>query len=139
MVLKYYLSFWRWSVIQKENFWSQTFSKSRNQFKKKYTTILDILKVLKKLMAQKGKLNIVDSCFQNADKAIAIILQKEGGKIEKVSQKPQSARKQDSQWSELHWDKERRCNCHRYANDFRSRCHLSCRNKSRKSGSYHCR
>ena len=34
-----------------------------------------------------AQLNIVDSCFQNAENATAIILQKEGGKIEKVSQK----------------------------------------------------
>lgn len=83
-----YLSFWRWSVTQKENFWSQTLANLEINLKKKYTTILDTSEGVEEAQWLKNaQLNIVDSCFQNAENATAIILQKEGGKIEKVSQK----------------------------------------------------
>ncbi|MEN8124424.1 MAG: AMP-binding protein [Bacteroidota bacterium] len=83
-----YLSFWRWSVDQKKSFWSQTISNLNIKFKKKYNTILDISKgVENPQWLKNASFNIVDSCFQNDNSAIAVIFQKENEKIQKVTQK----------------------------------------------------
>ena len=83
-----YQSFWRWSVDQKNSFWSQTITNLNIKFKKKYKTILDISKGVENPQWLKGaSFNIVDSCFQNDDSAIAIIFQEENGSLQKITQK----------------------------------------------------
>ena len=84
---KDYHDFWKWSVQEKAAFWEETVKNLGIQFKKPYTTLLDISNGIEDPQWLKGaQLNIVDSCFQNTDDAIAIIFQKEGGELQKVSQ-----------------------------------------------------
>ena len=83
-----YIDFWKWSVQYKNDFWSETIDNLDIKLSKPFSTILDLSKGVEEPQWLKGaQLNIVDSCFQNDDEATAIIFQKEGGKIQKVSQK----------------------------------------------------
>ncbi|RUA08271.1 MAG: AMP-dependent synthetase, partial [Flavobacteriia bacterium] len=83
-----YMEFRKWSADQKENFWSQTVDNLNIFFNKKYESVLDISKGVEQPEWLKGaRFNIVDSCFQNHDKNIAVIFQEENGKLQKVSQK----------------------------------------------------
>ncbi len=85
--LKKYDEFWKWSVNNRVEFWDKTINNIGIQFDKKYTTIMDLSRgVTNPKWLPNAKLNIVDSCFQNEANATAIIYQKEGGKIEKISQ-----------------------------------------------------
>lgn len=82
-----YLDFWKWSVTDKERFWKETVKNLGIPFHQIYDTILDISKGVENPEWLKGaKFNIVDACFQNDDEATAIVFQKEGGKVQKVSQ-----------------------------------------------------
>jgi len=86
--LKTYKELWNWTVENKNEFWSQTVDNLGIQFQKKYDSVLDTNSDVEKPRWLKGaRLNIVDSCFQNEEDAIAVIFQKEYGKIEKVTQK----------------------------------------------------
>ncbi len=86
--LENYRDLWKWSVVEKSEFWSQTLGNLNIELHKNYTSIVDVSKGVERAQWLKGaKLNIVDSCFQNEDDAIAVIFQKENGGIEKVSQK----------------------------------------------------
>ena len=83
-----YQSFWRWSVDQKKIFWSQTIDNLNIKFKKKYKTILDFSKGVEHPQWLKGaSFNIVDSCFQNDDSAIAVVYQEEDGTLQNITQK----------------------------------------------------
>ena len=82
-----YDDFWKWSASKKEDFWEQTIKNLGIDFYKKYDTVLDISKGVEHAAWLKGAaFNIVDSCFQNDDDALAIIYQKEGKAIQKISQ-----------------------------------------------------
>ena len=82
-----YNDFWKWSIEEREKFWDKTIKNLGIQFTQKYTSIYDLSQgVTKPKWLPNAKLNIVDSCFQNEANATAIIYQKEGGKIEKISQ-----------------------------------------------------
>ncbi|MCD6543524.1 MAG: AMP-binding protein, partial [Flavobacteriaceae bacterium] len=85
--LKTYEDLWNWSVKNKNEFWSQTVTNLGIKLFKEYDSGLDSsLGVEQTQWLKGGKLNIIDSCFQNDDNAIAVIFQKEGGTIEKVTQ-----------------------------------------------------
>ncbi len=82
-----YHDFWKWSATQKADFWEQTIENLGIYFDKSYESVLDISKGVEQASWLKGAaFNIVDSCFLNDDDAIAVIYQKEGGPISKVSQ-----------------------------------------------------
>ncbi len=82
-----YHDFWKWSATQKADFWEQTIENLGIHFDKSYESVLDISKGAEQASWLKGAgFNIVDSCFLNDDDAIAVIYQKEGGSISKVSQ-----------------------------------------------------
>jgi len=82
-----YDDFWKWSASQKEDFWEQTIKNLGIHFHKKYDTVLDISKGVEYASWLKGAaFNIVDSCFQNSDDAVAVVYQKEGEPITKISQ-----------------------------------------------------
>ncbi len=82
-----YHDFWKWSATQKADFWEQTIENLGIYFEKSYESVLDISKGVEQASWLKGAgFNIVDSCFLNDDDAIAVIYQKEGGSISKVSQ-----------------------------------------------------
>ncbi|MGV6846148.1 MAG: AMP-binding protein [Lutibacter sp.] len=83
-----YLSFWKWSVSNKEVFWEETLQNLNIHLNKKYTSVLDASKGVENAeWLKNAKLNIVDSCFQNKEDSISIIFQKEGDEIQKISQK----------------------------------------------------
>jgi acetyl-CoA synthetase len=83
-----YDDFWKWSVSNKEVFWEETLQNLNIHLNKKYTSILDTSKGIENAeWLKNAKLNIVDSCFQNKEDSISIIFQKEGGEIQKISQK----------------------------------------------------
>lgn len=83
-----YLDFWKWSVLKKEDFWKATVKNLEINLAENYTTIVDTSKGIENAQWLKNsKLNIVDSCFQNEDSATAVIFQKEGESLQKVTQK----------------------------------------------------
>ena len=83
-----YNEFWKWSVANKEEFWSQTVENLGIPFYKKFDKILDTSKGVEVAEWLKGtEFNIVDACFQNEDDAVAIVFQEEGKQLQKVTQK----------------------------------------------------
>lgn len=83
-----YSDFWKWSVVNKEVFWEATVQNLGIKLAQKFTSILDISKgVENPEWLKNAKFNIVDSCFQNSDNAIAVVFQEEGKKLQKVTQK----------------------------------------------------
>jgi len=82
-----YHDFWKWSATQKADFWEQTIENLGIYFDKSCESVLDISKGVERASWLKGAaFNIVDSCFLNDDDAIAVIYQKEGGSLSKISQ-----------------------------------------------------
>ncbi|MCF6212982.1 MAG: AMP-binding protein [Flavobacteriaceae bacterium] len=82
-----YRDFWEWSVTNRSEFWAATVQNLEIAFAKKYSTVLDISKgVETPIWLKDAQLNIVDSCFNNTPSATAVIYQKEGGKLSKVTQ-----------------------------------------------------
>jgi acetyl-CoA synthetase len=85
---KNYPDFWQWSNDKKSEFWTQTVKILNIKLDKNYTSILDISEGVEQANWLKGaKLNIVDSCFQNKDKATSIIIQEKNGELKKITQR----------------------------------------------------
>ena len=83
-----YQDFWKWSVTNKEVFWKSTIQNLNIQLAENYSTILDISKGVENAeWLKNGRLNIVDSCFQNEDEAVALIYQNEDNSIQNITQK----------------------------------------------------
>ena len=83
-----YQKFWKWSVDEKSEFWSQTVENLSIKLQKNYTSIVDIsMGVEHAQWLKNAKLNIIDSCFQNDLDATAIVFQEESGNIQRISQK----------------------------------------------------
>ncbi len=83
-----YDDFWKWSVKNKSDFWSQTIDNLHIKFNKRFDSVLDVSDNVEQAHWLKGaRYNIIDSCFQNNNNSIAVIIQKEKGKIEKITQK----------------------------------------------------
>lgn len=83
-----YPDFWRWSVAEKESFWSETVDRLGIRFKQRFTKVLDVSEGVENAKwLLDAKFNIVDSCFQNTDETTAIIFQKPNGLLQKVAQK----------------------------------------------------
>ena len=83
-----YDNFWQWSVQHKKDFWTDTIDNLGIKLHQPFSTILDTSNGIENPEWLKGAtLNIVDSCFQNDDEAIAVTYQKEGGDIQNISQK----------------------------------------------------
>ena len=86
--LKSYKDLWSWSVENKNDFWSQTVDNLRIKLQKPFESIVDLSLGVENAQWLKGaRFNIIESCFQNDDKAIAIVFQKEKGAIEQITQK----------------------------------------------------
>jgi acetyl-CoA synthetase len=82
-----YNEFWQWSVKNKQDFWNETTHNLGIKLHKPFSTILDISNgVENPKWLKDAKLNISESCFQNAPNATSIIYQKENGIIQEVSQ-----------------------------------------------------
>lgn len=83
-----YRDFYNWSIDNRKEFWDMAIDKIGIPFKEKYASIVDLSDGVKNpKWLPNAKLNIVDACFQNSDDAIAVIFQKEGGTLQKVTQK----------------------------------------------------
>jgi acetyl-CoA synthetase len=83
-----YKEFWSWSVNNKEDFWAATVEDLHIIQHKKYQQILNINKgVAQAKWLDGAKLNIVDSCFQNNEDAIALTYQKTSQPLQKITQK----------------------------------------------------
>jgi acetyl-CoA synthetase len=84
---KNYNDFWKWSVQNKEAFWEETLLNLDLKLAQKYTSILDTSEGIENAnWLKNAQLNITDSCFQNENDAIAVIYQKPGKKLQKVTQ-----------------------------------------------------
>lgn len=82
-----YNDFWKWSVQNKAAFWEETVENLEIQFEKKYSSIVNIDEGVENAKWLFGsELNIVDSCFQNDDDAVAIVFQEENGVLQKITQ-----------------------------------------------------
>ncbi len=83
-----YPEFWKWSATDKPEFWKQTLSNLGIRFERKYDKILDLsLGEEHAKWIPGARLNIVDSCFQNADDSTSVVYQEENGALQRVSQK----------------------------------------------------
>lgn len=83
-----YIELWRWSVNNKETFWEETVTSLDIVLAKKYSRILNIdAGVENAKWLYDASLNIVDSCFNNVDDAIAVVYQKPNESLQKVTQK----------------------------------------------------
>ncbi len=83
-----YQDFWKWSVTNKTAFWEATVQTLEIKLATNYTSILDVSKGVENAQWLKNStLNIIDSCFQNEEDATAIIFQKEGESLKKITQK----------------------------------------------------
>ena len=83
-----YKQFWQWSVDNKVDFWQKTVKKLGIPFQKEATAFLDLSQGVTQAKWLKGaRFNIVDACFQNKADAIVLKYQKEGGKLQKITQK----------------------------------------------------
>lgn len=82
-----YEDFWKWSVENKTYFWAKTVEKLGIVFAKSYSSILDISEGVEKAKWLFGaQMNIVDSCFQNSPDATAVVFQRPGAPLQKVTQ-----------------------------------------------------
>ena len=83
-----YTEFWKWSATNKPDFWGQTISNLGIRFDRKYDQVLDLHQGEEHAKWIPGaRLNIVDSCFQNADHSTSVVYQEENGALQGVSQK----------------------------------------------------
>ena len=81
-----YTKFWKWSVSNKKKFWTETIKNLDINLENPFSEIYNSDDVENPQWLNGAKLNIVDSCFQNDDDAIAIIYQKENDELQSVSQ-----------------------------------------------------
>ncbi|MFK5890318.1 MAG: AMP-binding protein [Flavobacteriaceae bacterium] len=82
-----YIDFWKWSVTNRNEFWDETVQNLEIKFAKRYSAVLDVSDGIETpIWLKDAQLNIVDSCFKNNPDATAVVYQKEGGKLTKVSQ-----------------------------------------------------
>jgi acetyl-CoA synthetase len=83
-----YNDFWKWSISNKEEFWTATVKNLGIKQAQEFTSILDISKGVENAeWLKNSKLNIVDSCFQNDENATVLVYQEEGEQLQKISQK----------------------------------------------------
>jgi len=83
-----YEDFWKWSVTNKEAFWSSTIEELDIIQHKKYEQIVNTEDgVENATWLYNASLNIVDSCFKNDGDAIAISYQKTNKPLQKITQK----------------------------------------------------
>jgi len=82
-----YEDFWKWSVNEKLEFWSQTIETLNINLKRNYSSVLSSSENSENSVWLKdAKLNIVDSCFQNNEDYPSITYQNKNGSIESISQ-----------------------------------------------------
>lgn len=79
--LSSYTHLWQWSVDNRAEFWQKVIEKLNLVFHQKPTEILNLSEgITQPKWLYQAELNIVDSCFQGHNDAIAIVCQDEQGK-----------------------------------------------------------
>ncbi len=82
-----YEDFWKWSVNEKSEFWSQTIKTLDIKLNHNYSSVVSLSEDGENSVWLEGaKLNIVDSCFQNTEESHAITYQTKDGSLEFISQ-----------------------------------------------------
>ena len=82
-----YQELWKWSITDKADFWEETIAVLGIKFDKKFSKVFDLSDgVAQPNWLVDAKMNIVDSCFQQDDEAIAIVYN-DGSDIKKMTQK----------------------------------------------------
>lgn len=75
-----------WSVAEREAFWERTVARLGIRFRKPYTRLLDLSQGVETPQWFVGaEMNIVESCFQAPADQTAIVFQREGGRLERMS------------------------------------------------------
>ncbi len=75
-----------WSVAEREAFWARTVARLGIRFRKPYTRLLDLSQGVEAPQWFVGaEMNIVESCFQAPADQTAIVFQREGGRLERMS------------------------------------------------------
>lgn len=75
-----------WSVAEREAFWERTVARLGIRFRKPYTRLLDLSQGVEAPQWFVGaEMNIVESCFQAPADQTAIVFQREGGRLERMS------------------------------------------------------
>lgn len=75
-----------WSVAEREAFWERTVTRLGIRFRKPYTRLLDLSQGVETPQWFVGaEMNIVESCFQASADQTAIVFQREGGRLERMS------------------------------------------------------
>ena len=75
-----------WSVAEREAFWERTVTRLGIRFRKPYTRLLDLSQGVETPQWFVGaEMNIVESCFQAPADQTAIVFQREGGRLERMS------------------------------------------------------
>ena len=83
-----YQDFWQWSVKDKIGFWTKTIKNLAIVFDKMPLKIVDLKEGVTQAKWLSGaKLNIVNAVFNNHSDAIAIVYQKEGEELQKITYK----------------------------------------------------
>jgi len=81
-----YQKYWRWSVDNKADFWKKTIANLQIPFKKSPISILnDSIDAINTQWLVEAEMNIADAVFNHSPNATAIIYQKEGEEIQKIS------------------------------------------------------
>lgn len=81
-----YSKFHAWTVQHRAEFWDRMIQRLHLQFKEPYQQVLDLAQGVELPQWLVGaKLNIVESCFQAPDDVPAIVFQREGDAITKIS------------------------------------------------------
>ena len=75
-----------WSVAEREAFWERTVARLGIRFRKPYTRLVDLSQGVEMPQWFVGaEMNIVESCFQAPADQTAIVFQREGGRLERMS------------------------------------------------------
>ena len=81
-----YAALFTWSVTQREAFWQQTVARLGIRLQKPYVRLVDLVQgVTTPEWFVGAQMNIAESCFQADAEQVAIVFQREGGPLERMS------------------------------------------------------
>jgi acetyl-CoA synthetase len=83
-----YAELYTWSIHDRLSFWETIIQRLGIRFQKPYTQLIDLSRGVEfPQWFVNAQLNIVESCFQAADDAVAIVFQREGNSLERWTYK----------------------------------------------------
>ena len=81
-----YAELFAWSVREREAFWARTIARLGIRFRRPYERLVDLSRGIETPEWFIGaKMNIAESCFQADPEQVAIVFQREGGELERLS------------------------------------------------------